>query len=195
VNALGAVVWGLVTLPIVAVHNLPPAALIFLLSGAVWGPYSAIETTALQRWTDPATHGALFGTQRGLLAIASPIGAAAGAVAVDHYSPAVILATSALSCTLAGALAAWPLRRSPGIERLSVGTGQLMSEFRKGDTVEWDSHGGTAYGKVERKITERTEAGGRTVDASPDEPQYLVRSEKSGGTAVHKLSAFRRKSS
>ncbi|MET9271408.1 DUF2945 domain-containing protein [Kribbella sp. NPDC003557] len=70
-----------------------------------------------------------------------------------------------------------------------------MSDFRKGDTVEWDSHGGTAYGTVERKITERTEAGGRTVDASPDEPQYLVRSEKSGGTAVHKPSALRRRSS
>ncbi|WP_112238687.1 hypervirulence associated TUDOR domain-containing protein [Kribbella monticola] len=64
--------------------------------------------------------------------------------------------------------------------------------FRKGDAVEWDSHGGTAQGKVERKITERTEAGGRTVDASPDEPQYLVRSDKSGGTAVHKPSALRR---
>jgi hypothetical protein len=64
--------------------------------------------------------------------------------------------------------------------------------FRKGDVVEWDSHGGTAHGTVERKITERTEAGGRTVDASPDEPQYLVRSDKSGRTAVHKPSALRR---
>ena len=67
-------------------------------------------------------------------------------------------------------------------------------EFREGDVVEWDSHGGTAHGTVERKITERTEAGGRTVDASPDEPQYLVRSDKSGGTAVHKPSALRRAS-
>jgi hypothetical protein len=65
------------------------------------------------------------------------------------------------------------------------------SSFRKGDVVEWDSHGGTAHGKVERKITERTEAGGRTVDASPEEPQYLVRSDKSNGTAVHKPSALR----
>ncbi|TWD84568.1 DUF2945 family protein [Kribbella amoyensis] len=67
-------------------------------------------------------------------------------------------------------------------------------EFHKGDAVEWDSHGGTAVGTVERRITERTEAGGRTVDASPDDPQYLVRSEKSGQTAVHKPSALRRAS-
>ncbi len=68
-----------------------------------------------------------------------------------------------------------------------------MSEsFRKGDQVEWSSHGGTATGVVEQKITSRTEAGGRTVAASDDEPQYLVRSDKSGGTAVHKPSALRR---
>ena len=65
--------------------------------------------------------------------------------------------------------------------------------FKKGDRVEWDSHGGTAVGKVERKITSDTEAGGRTVKASKDEPQYLVRSDNSGGTAVHKPSALRKK--
>ncbi len=71
----------------------------------------------------------------------------------------------------------------------------MTTSFRKGDKVEWDSHGGKAVGVVERKITSRTEAGGRTVDASEDEPQYLVRSEKSGGTAVHKPSALRKHSS
>ena len=43
---------------------------------------------------------------------------------------------------------------------------------------------------VERKITEDTEAAGRTVRASADQPQYEVTSEKSGGTAVHKPSAL-----
>jgi hypothetical protein len=71
----------------------------------------------------------------------------------------------------------------------------MTTSFRTGDKVEWDSHGGTAEGVVERKITSRTEAAGRTVDASEDEPQYLVRSEKSGGTAVHKPSALRKRSS
>jgi hypothetical protein len=66
--------------------------------------------------------------------------------------------------------------------------------FRKGDKVEWDSHGGTAVGKVEKKITSETEAGGRKVKASKDEPQYLVRSDTSGGTAVHKPEALRRHS-
>lgn len=64
---------------------------------------------------------------------------------------------------------------------------------RKGDEVAWSSHGGRAEGEVEKEITERTEAAGRTVDASPEEPQYQVRSEKSGRSAVHKPSALRKK--
>ena len=67
-----------------------------------------------------------------------------------------------------------------------------MTEFEHGDRVEWESHGGKAVGTVERKITSDTEAGGRTVRASKDEPQYLVRSEKSGGTAVHKPDALKK---
>ena len=65
-----------------------------------------------------------------------------------------------------------------------------MSEFDKGDHVTWKSHGGEAAGTVEEKITEETEAAGRKVKASEDDPQYLVRSEKSGREAVHKPSAL-----
>ena len=65
--------------------------------------------------------------------------------------------------------------------------------FRKGDEVEWKSHGSTAEGEVEKKITSETEAGGRTVKASKDEPQYLVKSDKSGGEAVHKPGALKKK--
>ncbi|MEV7074435.1 DUF2945 domain-containing protein [Streptomyces sp. NPDC091972] len=66
-------------------------------------------------------------------------------------------------------------------------------KLTQGDEVTWKSHGSTAEGKVVRKVTRRTEAAGRTVDASPDEPQYEVRSDKSGNTAVHKPSALRKK--
>jgi hypothetical protein len=45
---------------------------------------------------------------------------------------------------------------------------------------------------VEKKITKDTEAAGRTVRASSDDPQYEVKSEKSGGTAVHKPSALKK---
>ncbi|MFC8420285.1 DUF2945 domain-containing protein [Streptomyces sp. NPDC057236] len=65
--------------------------------------------------------------------------------------------------------------------------------LHRGDEVAWSSHGGETTGKVEKKITERTEAAGRTVAASEEEPQYEVRSDKSGRPAVHKPSALRKK--
>ena len=68
-----------------------------------------------------------------------------------------------------------------------------MSEPKKGDEVTWKSHGGEAVGKVVKKITTETEAGGRTVKASEDEPQFLVKSDKSGGEAVHKPEALHEK--
>jgi hypothetical protein len=68
-----------------------------------------------------------------------------------------------------------------------------VAELEKGDEVTWESHGGQAVGKVKRKITSDTEAGGRKVKASKDDPQYLVKSEKSGGDAVHKPSALKKR--
>ena len=68
-----------------------------------------------------------------------------------------------------------------------------MSELKKGDHVTWRSHGGEAEGVVEEEITSDTKAGGRQVRASEDDPQYLVKSEKSGGEAVHKPGALTKK--
>jgi hypothetical protein len=66
----------------------------------------------------------------------------------------------------------------------------VSEKFSKGDHVTWSSHGSTVDGTVERKITEDTEASGRTVRASTQDPQYEVRSDKSGRTAVHKPDAL-----
>lgn len=60
-----------------------------------------------------------------------------------------------------------------------------MAEFAKGDRVRWEAGNQSSVGTVEEKITSDTEAGGRTVKASKEHPQYLVRSEKTGKTAVH----------
>ena len=70
----------------------------------------------------------------------------------------------------------------------------MSDDFRKGDQVEWRSHGTTVAGKVEKKITQDTEAAGRTVRASDHDPQYLVTSDKTGREAVHKPSALDQKS-
>ena len=66
-------------------------------------------------------------------------------------------------------------------------------ELATGDKVKWKSHGGTAEGEVERRITSDTNAAGRQVRASTDDPQYLVRSDNSGAEAVHRPSALEKK--
>ena len=66
------------------------------------------------------------------------------------------------------------------------------NDLHPGDQVTWSSHGQTVHGEVEQKITSRTEAAGRTVAASEDDPQYEVKSAKTGREAVHKPEALHR---
>lgn len=68
----------------------------------------------------------------------------------------------------------------------------MSKQIRKGDKVDWKSHGSTVTGSVEEKITADTKTAGRTVRASKDEPQYRVRSDKSGRDAVHKPESLHR---
>lgn len=80
--------------------------------------------------------------------------------------------------------------------RGSCGYPQRVSKkLKKGDKVSWQSHGTTVPGTVEEKITSETEAAGRTVKASTDEPQYRVTSDKTGRDAVHKPEALKKRSS
>jgi len=105
VNALGALIWGIVMLPIAVVHTAAAAAAPFLIGGAVWGPYTSVGITALQRWVGPARHGTAFGLQRSLLATATPLGAAIGALLLRPGNANLVLASSAAACALAGLLA------------------------------------------------------------------------------------------
>ncbi len=66
-----------------------------------------------------------------------------------------------------------------------------MAEFKKGDEVEWKSHGGKAHGEVEKKLTSETKVKGHTAKASKDDPQYLVDSDN-GGEAAHKPGALKK---
>jgi hypothetical protein len=66
-----------------------------------------------------------------------------------------------------------------------------MTTFKKGDKVSWKSHGGTAHGSVEKKLTSETHIKGHKVAATKDDPQYLVKSDN-GGEAAHKPDALTR---
>ena len=62
----------------------------------------------------------------------------------------------------------------------------MAQEFKQGDTVEWNTSQGKTRGTVKRRLTSETEVGGQKVNASEDDPRYLVESEKSGNEAAHK---------
>jgi len=64
-------------------------------------------------------------------------------------------------------------------------------DLKKGEKVTWRSHGKQVHGEVEQKITSETTEAGRTVKATEDEPQYKVRSDKTGREAVHKPGALK----
>jgi Hypervirulence associated proteins TUDOR domain len=65
-----------------------------------------------------------------------------------------------------------------------------QEEFKQGDRVEWNTPQGKTRGTVNRKVTSETEVGGQKVNASEDDPRYLVESEKSGKEAAHKPDAL-----
>ena len=67
----------------------------------------------------------------------------------------------------------------------------MTEEPKKGDHVSWKSHGGTAHGVVEKKQTSDTKIKGHQVRASPEDPQYIVKSDN-GGEAAHKASALKK---
>lgn len=63
--------------------------------------------------------------------------------------------------------------------------------FKAGDKVSWSSHGGSAHGKVVRKLTSPTDIKGHHVAASKDNPEYLVETNE-GKQAAHKPDALKK---
>lgn len=62
----------------------------------------------------------------------------------------------------------------------------MPNEFKCGDRVEWSYRGHTVRGTVRRKLTKRTEIEGRVAAATPDDPRYVVRTERSGRDVAHR---------
>ena len=65
----------------------------------------------------------------------------------------------------------------------------MTKQLKTGDKVSWKSHGGTAEGKVVRKLTKPTQIKGHKVAASKDNLEYLVKTGE-GKEAAHKAEAL-----
>ncbi len=68
----------------------------------------------------------------------------------------------------------------------------MKKEFKVGDHVEWNSEAGYVRGTIMKKITSEITFKGYTVHASEEEPQYLIKSDKTDHMAMHKGSALKK---
>ena len=64
--------------------------------------------------------------------------------------------------------------------------------LKPGDHVSWNTSQGRTEGTVTRKVTGTAKAGGHTAKASASNPEYEVKSSKSGKTAIHKPGSLKK---
>lgn len=67
----------------------------------------------------------------------------------------------------------------------------MAKQLKAGDKVSWSSHGGTAKGKVVRKVTSPMTIKGHKVAASKENPEYLVETND-GKRAAHKAGSLKK---
>lgn len=65
-----------------------------------------------------------------------------------------------------------------------------MARFDVGDSVSWNSESGRVSGKIIKIHDSDFEYKGHRRRASPDEPQYEIKSDKTDHIAAHKESAL-----
>ena len=65
-------------------------------------------------------------------------------------------------------------------------------ELKPGDKVKWKSSQGEISGTIKKKLTAPTDIKKHHVAASPDNPEYLVTSSKTGQAAAHKPAALKK---
>ena len=68
----------------------------------------------------------------------------------------------------------------------------ITKKLKHGDHVTWSTPQGETSGKIQRKVTSRTKVKGHVAKATKADPQYVVRSDKSGDEAVHHSDALKK---
>jgi hypothetical protein len=68
----------------------------------------------------------------------------------------------------------------------------MATDFKPGDHVEWNSEAGRVRGTIQKKVTSETTFKGYKRHASKEEPQYLIKSDKTDHVAMHKRSALKK---
>ena len=68
----------------------------------------------------------------------------------------------------------------------------MTKTLKPGDKVKWDTSQGETHGSVEKKQTTPTKIKSHKVAATKDDPQYIVKSDKTGAKAAHKPDELRK---
>ncbi len=102
-----AILWGACLLPLVVVRQLGWAAVFLALGGLVWGPYTPLETTLLQRSVPREQLGRVFGARSTLLASGAPLGIAVGGAMLAALPSTALIALSGVACVAVGAVGLW----------------------------------------------------------------------------------------
>ena len=68
----------------------------------------------------------------------------------------------------------------------------MARQFKVGDHVSWNSEAGRVRGTIKKKVTSPMKFKNYTVRASKEEPQYLIKSDKTDHLAMHKGTALRK---
>jgi len=67
-----------------------------------------------------------------------------------------------------------------------------QQRFRVGSHVSWNSEAGRVSGKIVKVHTSDADYKGYVHHASPDEPQYEIKSDRTDHVALHKGGVLRR---
>jgi len=62
----------------------------------------------------------------------------------------------------------------------------MSKTFKRGDHVEWNSEAGRVRGVIIKKVIADVLFKGYIHHASRDEPQYIIKSDKTDHVAIHK---------
>ncbi|WP_029584321.1 DUF2945 domain-containing protein [Bradyrhizobium sp. URHD0069] len=68
----------------------------------------------------------------------------------------------------------------------------MTKRFKVGDHVSWNSEAGRVRGRIIKVHTQDADYKGHRHHASPDEPQYEIKSDKTDHIAMHKGSALKK---
>ena len=68
----------------------------------------------------------------------------------------------------------------------------MTRKFKVGDHVSWNSEAGRVRGRIIKVHRKDVDYKGYTHHASPDEPQYEIKSDKTDHVAMHKGTALRK---